>query len=105
MMRLHCNCCIKHCYDIFPTAVEQLEKSREIIRRLKEDKKQVTESMQQHLESSEQSIEQEKETLIQELKRGKAAALQLMQVCVVIKCIGISVNEVAAQLCEHVIHY
>ena len=48
---------------------------------MKDERKQMSEQMQQKLETSEQSIEQEKETLIQELKRGKAAALQLMQVC------------------------
>ena len=65
-------------------AQEQLEKSREIINKLSDEKKNLAEQMKEKLESSERSLEDERETLMEELKRGKAAALSLMQVrCVV----------------------
>lgn len=59
---------------------EQLEKAREIIKRLKEEKKQLAEEMRQKMQSTEQAMEEEKEKLVQELSRGKAAAIALMQV-------------------------
>ena len=59
---------------------EQLEKAREIIKRLKEEKKQLVEEMKQKMQSTEQAMEEEKEKLVQELSRGKAAAIALMQV-------------------------
>ena len=62
------------------TGQEQLNKSREIIRRLQEEKRSIQEEMERRLESSERSIEEDKEEMIQELRRGRTAALQLMQV-------------------------
>ena len=59
---------------------DHLEKSREIIRKLQEDKKRLSDEMKQKIESSEQQLEQEKDGLVEELKRGKAAAIALMQV-------------------------
>ena len=59
---------------------EQLEKAREIIKRLKDDKEKLSEEMSTKIKSSEQSLEEERENLMLELKRGKSAALGLMQV-------------------------
>jgi predicted DNA-binding transcriptional regulator YafY len=62
------------------SAQDQLQKSREIIKRLQEEKKTLQQEMQEKLQSSERSIEEDKEEMIQELRRGRTAALQLMQV-------------------------
>jgi hypothetical protein len=59
---------------------EHLEKSRDIIKRLKDEKRQHEEEMNERLASSEQSFESEKDSEIQELRRGKVEALQVMQV-------------------------
>ena len=61
-------------------AQEQLEKSREVISKLTDEKKSLAEQMKEKFETSERSLEDERETLMVELKRGKAAALALMQV-------------------------
>ena len=42
----------------------------------------MSEEMSNKIKSSEQSLEEERENLMLELKRGKSAALGLMQVCV-----------------------
>jgi len=54
---------------IAPAGAEQLEKSRELIRRLKEERQKVIEE-----------ADKEKEVLVQEISRGKTAAISLMQV-------------------------
>ena len=59
---------------------EQLEKSREIIKRLKEEKKRVVEEMEEKLVKAEDDMETEKEKLVQEVSRGKSAAITLLQV-------------------------
>ena len=61
-------------------AVDHLEKSREIIKRLKDEKRQLEAGVQERISSSEQSLESEKDAEIQELRRGKVQALQVMQV-------------------------
>jgi len=52
-----------------PAGAEQLEKSREVVRRLKEERQKVIEE-----------ADKEKEALVQEISRGKTAAISLMQV-------------------------
>ncbi|XP_041365531.1 golgin subfamily A member 4-like isoform X2 [Gigantopelta aegis] len=58
---------------------EQLDKSREIIKKLNEEKKQIKSDMEAKLLAAEQSLEDEKQNLIQEIKRGKTEAIHLMQ--------------------------
>ena len=70
---------------MFSPDQEQLEKAREIIKRLKEEKRQQMEEMGNKLQNTEQAMEEEKEKLVQELSRGKAAAIALMQVCLQMK--------------------
>ena len=60
--------------------MDHLEKSREIIKRLKDEKRQLEAGVQERITSSEQSLENEKDSEIQELRRGKVEALQVMQV-------------------------
>ena len=62
-------------------ATEQLEKSREIIKRLKAEKQQAVSELEGQLREREDVMEQEKESLVQEVSRGKSAAISLMQVC------------------------
>ncbi len=59
---------------------EQLEKAREIIKRLNEEKKKLAEELKTRVEMTEKTSDEEREALMLELKRGKAAALELMQV-------------------------
>ena len=54
---------------IAPAGAEQLEKSREVVRRLKEERQKAIEE-----------ADKEKEALVQEISRGKTAAISLMQV-------------------------
>ncbi|OPL20301.1 golgin 4 subfamily a member, partial [Mytilus galloprovincialis] len=58
---------------------ETLEKSREIIKRLKDEKKQVVVESEERIKQAEKTIEEEKENLIQELSRAKAAAVTCLQ--------------------------
>ncbi|XP_036362294.1 golgin subfamily A member 4 isoform X4 [Octopus sinensis] len=60
-------------------AAEQLEKSREIIKQLKEEKKQAIIQLEDKLKHAEKTMEEEKENLVQELSRGKALAISLVQ--------------------------
>ena len=53
---------------------ETLERSREIIRRLKDEKKTVEEQME--------NLERERDSSFQELRRGKVEALQVMSVSI-----------------------
>ena len=62
------------------SAAEQLEKSREIIKRLNEEKKKIVHEMEEKLRKTEDDMEVEKERLVQEVSRGKSAAITLMQV-------------------------
>lgn len=57
-----------------------MEKSREIIRKLNEEKSHLEEEMRQKIENSEHSLEREKDSELQELRRGKKEALQVLQV-------------------------
>ena len=57
-----------------------MEKSREIIRQLKEEKRLLDEEMKTRIDVSVGKLEEEREGEIQELKRGKIEALRLMQV-------------------------
>lgn len=61
-------------------ATEQLEKSREIIKRLKAEKQEAVAELEGKLRDREDVMEKEKETLVQEVSRGKSAAITLMQV-------------------------
>ncbi|XP_055959282.1 golgin subfamily A member 4 [Patella vulgata] len=54
---------------------DHLEKSRDIIKRLKDEKKELEEKF----DILEQNMEEEKSKLVQELSRGKAAAIALIQ--------------------------
>ena len=63
------------------SAAEHLEKSREIIKRLKEEKKQIVIDMEEKLRQAEDQAEVEKDKLVQEVSRGKSAAISLLQVC------------------------
>ena len=65
--------------DLFP-ADEQLEKSREVIKRLQEEKKRFVEESREKIQEAEQTLEEEKGVLLQELSRGKQAALSLLNV-------------------------
>lgn len=65
---------------IVTSGQEKLEKSREIIKRLKEEKKQVIAESEEKIKQAEKMIEEEKENLIQELSRAKAAAVTCLQV-------------------------
>ncbi|CAE1254672.1 GOLGA4 [Acanthosepion pharaonis] len=58
---------------------EQLEKSREIIKQLKEEKKQAVAELEEKLSHAEKTMEEEKSNLVQELSRGKALAISLIQ--------------------------
>ena len=60
--------------------MDHLEKSRDIIKRLKSEKQQLQEEMTARISSSEQTLESEKDSEIQELRRGKVEALHVMQV-------------------------
>jgi hypothetical protein len=62
------------------TATDQLEKSREIIKRLKDDRKRLIDEYEEKLRGREDQMETEKEKLVQEISRGKSAAITLMQV-------------------------
>ena len=62
------------------SAAEQLEKSREIIKRLKEEKKKIVVEMDERLRQAEDNAEVEKDKLVQEVSRGKSAAITLLQV-------------------------
>ena len=62
------------------SAAEQLEKSREIIKRLNEEKKKIVHEMEEKLRKTDDDMEVEKERLVQEVSRGKSAAITLMQV-------------------------
>ena len=64
----------------FIVGQEQLEKAREIIKKLQEEKKKLTEEIKTQVEVTEKVSDEERDQLIQELKRAKAAALELMQV-------------------------
>ena len=61
---------------------ENLGKSREIIRKVKEDKKNAILEMEERIKHAEKTIEEEKENLVQELSRAKAAAVLCLKVCV-----------------------
>lgn len=78
-MLLNVECCF--------SAKDHLEKSREIIKRLKDERRdveaQLSEAraqMEQRLSDSQQNLESEKDEEIKELRRGKVEALQVMQV-------------------------
>ncbi|XP_060588973.1 golgin subfamily A member 4-like [Ruditapes philippinarum] len=58
---------------------DQLEKSREIIKRLKDDRKRLIDEYEEKLRGREDQMETEKEKLVQEISRGKSAAITLMQ--------------------------
>jgi len=60
---------------------ERLEKSKEAIRRLTEEKKHLEEESRLKLENSERNLEQVRASELQELRRGKVEALQVLQVC------------------------
>ncbi len=62
------------------TGQEQLTKAREIIKRLQEEKKKLTDEIKTQVEVTEKVSDEERDKLVQELKRAKAAALELMQV-------------------------
>lgn len=57
-----------------------MEKSREIIKQLKEEKNQSIVQLEDKLKHAEKTMEEEKENLVQELSRGKALAISLVQV-------------------------
>ena len=62
------------------TDKEQLEKARDIMRKLKEDKRKAIEQAEEKIRSTEASLEEEKERMLTELKRGKSEAFSVMQV-------------------------
>ena len=62
---------------------EQLEKAREIIKRLKDEKKRAAEEAAEKIQVAEKAIEEEKEMLMQDLSRGKKEAIALVQVIVI----------------------
>lgn len=82
-------------------ATEQLEKSREIIKRLKAEKQEAVAELEGKLRDREDVMEKEKETLVQEVSRGKSAAITLMQVWwkSVLLCRN-SVIETGVKLCD-----
>ena len=65
----------------FP-AKEQLEKSRDIIKRLQEDKKRVMQEAREKVEKAEQNFDEERQSFIQDLSRGKAEAIKLLKVSI-----------------------
>ena len=67
-------------YICIITGQEQLEKAREIVKKLQEEKKKLMEEIKTQVEVTEKVSDEERDQLIQELKRAKAAALELMQV-------------------------
>ena len=76
-------CLMKHTvHRMLLSAAEQLEKSREIIKRLKEEKKQIVAEMEERLRQAEDDAEVEKDKLVQEVSRGKSAAITLLQVSI-----------------------
>lgn len=62
------------------TGGEQLEQSREVIRKLNEEKSHLEQEMRQRIENSETTLEREKDSELQELRRGKVEALRVLQV-------------------------
>ncbi|KAK0044523.1 golgin subfamily A member 4-like isoform X3, partial [Biomphalaria pfeifferi] len=58
---------------------EQLDKAREIMKKLKEDKLHAIEQAEERLCLAEQNMEEEKEKMLSDLKRGKAEAFSVMQ--------------------------
>ena len=54
---------------------ETLDKSREIIKKLKDEKKQIIIESEDRIKQAEKTIEEEKENLIHELSRAKAAVM------------------------------
>ena len=76
------NICYGRVYSTYNTynayfsylAHQTLEKSREIIKHLKEEKKAIEEQME--------SVERERDASFQELRRGKVEAVQVMSVSV-----------------------
>lgn len=76
---------IYHCNKfLFVTGKEQLDKAREVIKKLKDEKSNAVEEMSAKIKAAEQGLEEERENLMQELKRGKSAALNLMQVIITV---------------------
>ena len=59
---------------------ETLDKSREIIKKLKDEKKQIIIESEDRIKQAEKTIEEEKENLIHELSRAKTAAVSCLQV-------------------------
>lgn len=51
------------------------------MRRLKDDKKLAIDQAEERIRQAEQSMEEEKEKMLIDLKRGKAEAFSVMQVC------------------------
>ena len=66
-----------------------MEKSREIMRRLKEEKRQLEDEMKTRIDVSVGKLEEEREGEVQELKRGKVEALRLMQVRVCLSVLSV----------------
>jgi hypothetical protein len=62
------------------TGQEKQEKSREAIRRLKEEKQRLEAEAKLKLETAERNLEQVRANELQELRRGKVEALQVLQV-------------------------
>ena len=61
-------------------AHETLEKSREVFKRLKDEKQKLQTEMEEKLKQTEKAMEEEKENLVQELSRAKQTAVSCLQV-------------------------
>jgi hypothetical protein len=57
------------------------EEQLEVVRKLTGDKRQLEEELKLKLETSERNLEQVRANELQELRRGKVEALQVLQVC------------------------
>ncbi|KAH9513358.1 Golgin sub A member 4 [Bulinus truncatus] len=61
------------------TNKEQLDKAREIMKKLKDDKLHAVEQAEERIRLAEQNMEEEKEKMLTDLKRGKAEAFSVLQ--------------------------
>jgi len=63
---------------------EVLVKSEEIVRQLRDEKQWLEQESKRQVEESERKLENLKAGELQELRRGKVEALQVLQVCAVL---------------------
>ena len=68
------------CSIVSFAAAEQLEKSRDIIKQLKEEKNKIVQELESKIQERDDQIELKKEKLVHEIALGRSAAIKVMQV-------------------------